>query len=380
MNINWMKNGYIRVRNMCLALYTEIYGNLHPLEKKVLFLSFGGRQYSDNPRAISEKLKKINEDVDIVWGVQKNSELDTPSNIRTVNTQGLAFYRELATSACFVTNNDIRTNIHKKKGQLFVQTFHGDRGFKKCLYSLHECDPPVIDDDVTDICVSGSKFGEDIVYRKMLRFTGEFLRVGCPRNDCLLNWTEEEAIRIKQKLGINKNAKVLLYAPTYRDNSNEGQCVNIDFQVINKELEKNGEEWICLVRAHHIARQLLTESVGCKDVTDYGDMADLLMISDLLITDYSSSAGDFVLRKKPVILYINDIDIFEHSCREFEIDPRKTPYLVATSEKELLTIISSLSEADYQNRCEMILGMYGAYETGRASEAVCQRIIDFLQK
>ena len=118
-----MKDIKKRIHGFIAKNYTRIYGMFHPIEKKILFSSFGGKQYSDNPKAISEKVHILYPEYKIVWFLSEaSSSLNFLPDYVTpiVKKKGLEFYKALSTSFCYVTNTALRTNIHKRKGQFLT--------------------------------------------------------------------------------------------------------------------------------------------------------------------------------------------------------------------------------------------------------------------
>ena len=265
--------------------------------------------------------------------------------------------------------------MSKKKGQFFIQTWHGDRPLKKILYEIDGFNHYVADKDITDLCIAGSDSGEK-QFRSSFRFNGEIMKVGTPRNDRLVKDDYEYSMEIKQILGIDKEKKILLYAPTFRDSQKSKQNVNVDLESTLEHLSKKGDKWICLVRAHSASMGLMITCDNFRyfDVTSYPDMTDLLCIADMLITDYSSCAGDFIVRKKPVILALFDKDYYRSNCRGFAYDIEKTGFLIAENQEELNKIIDTYSKDDYKQNCEIVAKFFGVFESGQASEKVCRRI------
>ena len=308
----------------------KLHALTHPIEKKVVFSSFWGKQYSDNSRAVSETLHRLHPEIKQVWFLSSASDIYhvVPEYITVVRTME-NYYRELSTAFCFVTNENLPESIVKRRNQFFVQTWHGDRGYKKILYEAWEGGnrpTPVMDEFYTDLCVAGSDFGVSY-YRDGFHYKGEILKKGCPRNDKLLNITPELQNSIRDRIGVEEHSKVMVYAPTFRDSNQSGaKAVDIG-AALNKLNEK--EHWVCLTRLHPMDKSvnLLKSSKGCIDVTDYPDMADLLVIADLLITDYSSSAPDFALTGKPIILATFDREEYTASSRELKI-PIEAPVAV----------------------------------------------------
>lgn len=363
------------------SYWTAIYGLFHPIENKVLFESFGGKQYSDNTRAISEKLHELYPEYQIVWAINNPKQIHIiPSYVKTVSRIGKDFYRELATSFCFVTNVGITQNIHKRKEQFFIQTWHGDRALKKVLYAEFPDGKgmtPVIDNKVTDLCVAASDLGIQ-QYKNAFRYNGEILNVGMPRNDILVNGNPSIDSIVRKELGIPRNTKILIYAPTFRDNKKEKQNVDVDLLRTINALEVRGDKWVCLIRAHSASSGLDFSNYSDKfiNASSYPDMADLLAVGDMLLTDYSSSAGDFILRNKPMIVLMFDKEDYSENYRKFnyDCDQEGSPFLVAHSQEELEKIILTYSEEDYSENCKKIIDYFHICETGKSSIEICKRI------
>lgn len=101
-----------------------------------MFLSYDGKQYSDNPRAISEAFHLVFPDYEIVWYITEEKSLSlVPEYVRVVQGRWLCFLKELSTARVFVTNTQLGAGIFKRKQQFFVQTWHGDVSPKQILYS-----------------------------------------------------------------------------------------------------------------------------------------------------------------------------------------------------------------------------------------------------
>lgn len=337
-------------------------------KKTVLFTSFKGRAYSDSPRYISEALHALRPDVDIVWQLADSSA--APDYVRTVKPRSLAALTELATARCFVDNFNRPIYLEKYPGQLYVQTWHGDRGFKKVLYDMDD-GLAYPDGAQMDLAVSGSAFGTQ-VFRTAFRYGGEVLQAGMPRNDMLVNGDPALAAEVRRRLGV-EGRKVMLYAPTFRDaTAGKAQAAGFD---LSAALDALGGDWVCLARAHDLNRGIDSAADGrVIDATGYPEMSELLLAADLLVTDYSSSAGDFALTGRPVILYQPDLDAFMQEDRGMYFDIRKSPYIRAESEAELLAMLGDLGAlpgADSE-----ILAFYGATETGASATEVAAWIAE----
>ena len=245
-----------------------------------------------------------------------------------------------------VANTSISESAYKHRRVLYVQTFHGDRGFKRCGYDAAKAmgdkyGKSLIrhnENDICDIYMVGSQYGKELAI-KAFDYHGRFTEYGIPRNDRLMNLNEnqEYANVIRTELGISSDTKILLYAPTFRDNQRDKQEINVDLATAIDILSRNGEKWICLQRGHSATKELHLSKKDERilDVSHYKDMADLLLITDLLITDYSSSAPEFVLTNKPVVLAQFDLEDYITNSRALAFNPIDTGFIIAQNQDEL---------------------------------------------
>ena len=348
--------------------------------KSVFFSSFWGK-YSDNPKAISECLHKLAPEIEQIWLLNRNNEKYAPDYVSVVYPGTLMAWKKLAQAKIWVFNDTYRqrSGIYKGDQTFYIQTWHGDRGVKRIGYLTEYSKKANYNGQDLSKCnlfVVGSEYGEKKA-RTGQKYEGEFSKVGMPRNDRLVNlrYYSEEVVGIKRSLGLDEHAKIMLYAPTYRDGAVQKQHCVIDINQSLRCLSSTGEKWICLLRAHSSSKGLISSGKEAIDVTSYPDMADLLLISDLLITDYSSCAGDFILTGKPVILAHFDKEEYQKDSRTLWVNPNEAGYLIANNQKELNDILSNLNSFNHNSISEKIKDFYGTNETGHASEYIAKRII-----
>ena len=364
-------------RNQVAKVLRRIYG----LQKTVLFSSFGGKSYSDNPRAISEKLHELFPDIKISWCIKRSKSQYLPKYITPVFEEDKgAVIKAYATSKVIVTNYAF-PDLKKHPKQFFIQTWHGDRAFKKVQY-----DNPFVHEDYfrpesqfgfCNLCVAGSDYGER-QFRSAFRYPGEILKVGTPRDDRLVNPNPQEIEEVREKLGVASNTKILLFAPTVRMSKINGlEVKNLDIERTIAALELQYKcPWVCFMRGHPGTKGLVGIQYNDHviDLSAYEDMADLLLISDMLITDYSSCSGDFALLHRPIVLFQEDRDEYLTGERTFYFDITDSPYWVAENQEQLEAIISRISTRTAQMNCDEILQFYGTQETGNSAETVAEII------
>lgn len=383
-----------RIKHTICYTYMYLCNKIFSLKKKVVFSSFNGKTYSDNPKVITEALHQIDPDTSIVWMFKdpEGKKIDLPSYIKTVKSHSLKALYELATAAVWVDNFEKPVYLYKSRNQKYIQTYHGDRAFKKILYDVrtllpngHYKEGDLFEEKNLDLALSGSDYG-DRHYRSAFNYKGEILKKGCPRNDRLINRDLNREQKIKETLSLDEETGVVLYAPTLRKSavkSNGAQAVTeIDLeQVVSTLEESTNQKWVLLIRAHSAVGKLggIPESVQYMDVSGYEDMNDLLSISDILITDYSSSAGDFALLNRLIILYQNDRKDYMEKDRALYFKMEDSPYLVAENQKELTELLTNYEQIDTEQNCKEILEFYGCKETGKAAQFTVEYIMSHLR-
>lgn len=357
-------------------------------KKRVVFISFDGKQYSDNPKAISTYLHQVAPNVKQIWlfNNPKSKKDILPSYVKAKKLNRWNVVHYLATSRVFVDNDFLvypwyLLKVKKSKKQLIIQTWHGDKGFKKCFYDTKGFTRDYRFNTETGLfsfIVTGCAFVEPVM-RSMFNYQGQLLKIGNARNDCLFENHTDKINQVKQKLNIHAEDKILTYAPTFRENIKENY-ETIDLEKTIEQLKKStGKNWHLVVRAHHRSKNNLKVDY-IDGNTNFEDMADLLMVSDMLITDYSSCAGDFAITGKPVVLYIEDYADYENKDRGLYFKLNETPFMLAQNNTEMLAIIDKIDWQATSQNSKAILDFYGNYEKGDASKQICDIILDNLKK
>lgn len=352
----------------CIQSYFSFY---RIQEKTVLFNAFGGK-YTCNPKYISEKLHELHPEYKIIW-VYQNSK-NFPNYAELVKPNSFSFFKALYTSKVCVFNSGMIIPS-KRKGQVYIDTWHGDRAFKNVSLSPIG-ERSAIAYKVIDYVLSGSDYA-DRIFREQLNFSGTILKFGTPRNDLFYTATEQDKVCIKESIGIHKFDKSILFAPTFRG-INKG-VEELNFSTLLDRLEKRDNcKWCCLIRQHYkvpISNKLSSDS-RVINVSSYPDCQEILLISDLLISDYSSIVGDFVLKRKGAFLYLPDINEYS-STRGVNFDLFKSPFIIADTEDQLFDKIVDLTEDAGASNAMDILNFYGnVCESGSAAE----QTIRFIEK
>ena len=344
---------------------------------KVFFSSYAGSLYNDNPRAVAEALNAIAPGARVLFRLDRRgmAQADVPDWVEKVPRFTPRTLKEMATSRVIVTNAAMKIWMRKFPDQLYIQTWHGDRGFKRVHLDLNPRSRFYREEGRRiDLAVSGSAFGSR-VFRSAFAVRGEILERGCPRNDLLLRHPPEAARKVREALGIDEGARVLMYAPTFRTaSSGSAQDAGLSLERVRAALERaTGEKWVCLTRGHIDSRGIRSDAR--MDVSAWIEPSELLLVCDMLITDYSSIGGDFMLLNRPVVFYMPDLDDYVAE-RGLYFNPEESPLIVARTEAELIDILSK--PIDGPGNCREVLDFFGCHETGHAAEAVAERIAQAL--
>jgi CDP-glycerol glycerophosphotransferase len=388
-----IKNGtfFDKVKNKFFLMYISLYRKIKEPRikinnKKVLFLTFQGN-YNCNPKAIADEFIKRKLDYELIWAVRKENLADTseyPKELKLVDRASLEFYKEAASAKIIIdnANNFEYLKLNKKEGQILLQPWHGSMGFKKIETNKNSnwMKKASFMDSITDYCIVNSDFEID-VFRSTFWPTTELLKYGHPRNDVLFNKNNEFNIysaKVRKKYNISKDTKILLYAPTFRDNCSF-ESYNLDYKKLNDALVKKfGGKWCILVRFHfklkhaQIPKKYINKVINA---TDYPDMQELMCASDIGITDYSSWMCDYVLTYRPGFLFATDINDYLDE-RGFYYPLESTPFKLATNNDEMINNILNFDLKEYNKEVKKFLKDRGCFEEGNASKKTVDKIIE----
>ena len=234
-----------------------------------------------------------------------------------------------------------------------------------------------------DYLVSQNKFSTDI-FRSCFAFKDRpILQIGYPRNDILINDNSPAKIReYKEKLGLPLDKKIILYAPTWRDNeySEKGKykfASKLDF---DKAKEKLSDEYIFIVKYHYLVSDKIdwTPYKGFVYTFDETkDIAWLYLVSDMLITDYSSVMFDYSLLKRPMLFFAYDLEDYKENLRGFYFDfVNDIPGPISRDTDQLIKDIKEYNEDSWKEKYKNYHDKFNGIDDGHAS----QKVIDVIKK
>lgn len=372
----------------------ESYSHL-PIERnKIIFRGAGS--YSDHGKYITEQLLKCDENLDIVWIVNKLDK-QVPQGVRLVLLSNWGKYLyEMETAHIWITDQVFEDYIKKRPQQRYIQTKHWASVTLKKFYldasTITDVEENVAlwehNSNIMDYIIVGSEFDENSC-RRGFNFSKDFLRIGSPRTDAMFH-KDIMKYKICCEYKIPPSTKMLCYAPTYRYKQNiqgshiaEARNIDLDYVVIRKVLQESfGGEWIILLRLHP---SVVRESKNIKhpeyviDVSDYDDGEELCAACDILISDYSSIMFEPAFVKKPVFLLATDRTDYIDKEYDLLIDYDKLPFPIAESNAELVENIRNFDQMSYEKRVADFLEAYGVHEDGHASERAAEFILNLIE-
>ncbi|GAA4888362.1 CDP-glycerol glycerophosphotransferase family protein [Streptomonospora salina] len=360
-----------------------------PLEPGVLFDSYTGRQFSDSPHSIYAELRSRGgwADSPMSWLV-KDGQVTLPDDLAPVRYSGRDYYEALARSSYLVTNSRQPSWFTRRPGQVVVQTWHGSM-LKRIGFDIENIrgksrdyhEKLAWETRQWDYLVSPSPWATPIL-RRAFRFEGEILETGYPRNDIFFSPRRDEiAERTRRRLGLPEGKKVVLYAPTWRDDKyyTRGKHkldLHLDLQ---RMYEKLGDDHVLLVRRH----PRVVDSVPIVgrdfvyDVSLYPEIMELFLITDVLITDYSSMMFDFANTGRPMLFFTYDIESYRDNLRGFYFDFEETaPGPLLSHSDDVIDALVNVDEvgASYRDAYSAFTGKFCPLDDGSAAARIADRV------
>ncbi|MCG1009944.1 CDP-glycerol glycerophosphotransferase family protein [Salinicoccus sp. ID82-1] len=389
-----MKTLKILSLKMYKILFRLLGNSFHKDYRLIMFESFLGKQYSDSPRAIYEYMSIQYPEYRLMWSVdRKHARIFRKYGIPYVSrfTPSWMIYMNKAT--LWVTNSRLPLWIPKPEGTTYLQTWHGTP-LKRLGTDIDTVHMPGTDTErykrnftteasKWDYLISPNRYSTDI-FRRAFQFDKEMLETGYPRNDHLFTNNDEAAREnIRKKLGLPADKKVILYAPTWRDDSyHERGKYKFDLQFDTEKMCRElSDDYIIILRLHYlIAENLdLTGYEGfLYDLSQYEDIRDLYVISDMLITDYSSVFFDYANLERPMIFYTYDIDNYRDKLRGFYFDfEQEAPGPLVKTTDALIHAVYEGESGRFNEKYNTAAfrARFCALEDGNATKRVCDEIV-----
>ena len=380
-----------------LAIYCFILSNfIKTNDKTVLFISFHGKGYSDNPKAIYEEMLKDDKfkDYKFVWAIKNHKKKAIKiDDAKIVEYLSIPYFYYLSKAKYWIFNCKMPSYICKKKQQIYLQTWHGTP-LKRLGHDIHVDENTTfyrsqikakdmyrsydIDSARYNYMISPNAFCTKIFPSAFNINKERLIETGYPRNDVMSNVTDDEKLKIKKELNIPLHKKVILYAPTWRDNQYVAKGytfkLEVDFHKWHQYLK---DDYIVLFKPHYL---IINDYKSTNDLQGFlynidadQDISPLYLITDILITDYSSVFYDFAVMNKPMYFYMYDLKDYQEELRGFYIDIYKDlPGQIYENEDDLLKDVIE-NKYDYA-KLKVFKERFNNHDDGKASK----RVIDIV--
>ncbi|MFD6200276.1 CDP-glycerol glycerophosphotransferase family protein [Streptomyces rubiginosohelvolus] len=352
----------------------------------------------DSPRAVHAELVRRGTDAEHLWvtGTTPGRTTHVPPGARAVPVHSAAWYEALARSRRIVTDDQLPVWFERRSGQTVVQTWHGTplgrfgSGLADSLYADHQHLATLPQRSAQwSVLISPSRFATPLL-RRSLAYDGEVLEAGSPANDVLCAPDRDKAAEeIRRTLGVPEEHRVVLYAPTYRDHLAHPPSASpdptapgpyrwdpaLDPHALARAL---GPGHTVLVRRHPRVTGSVPAGPGVLDVSHHPGAAGLLLIADVLVTDYAGLMFDFALTGRPMLFHTYDLEHYRDTVRGFCLDFETRapgPLLVTTDEVAQALRDTGASAARHADAYESFRRDYCDLDDGGAAARVADRLL-----
>lgn len=375
------------------------YSSLKIDDKLIVFEAFRSTKYADSPKAIYEYMMQSTEysEYKFIWVFENPNKYKHLKNSRTkiVKHESNAHYVAFARAKYWVINGWIPLRFQKKPGHIVLQCWHGTplKRLRHDIINSVETDHKtnaLRDNDLDamrfDYFISPSRFATNAFTSafnlKKLDKQDILIETGYPRNDDLINYKQSRIDDIKKRLKIPNGKKVLLYAPTWRDDQNvagQGYKYNlpVDFDYLRNSLSK---DYVILFRAHNLVANSFDFSKYkgfIYDVSQEDDINDLYIVSDILVTDYSSVFFDYANLKRPMIFFMYDREHYQKNLRGFYLNIDELPGDIVEKEENLVKTLNNIEKSIKRNKekYQKFSNKFNYLDDGESTERVIEILL-----
>lgn len=376
-------------RELPKFLYRKFFLNYTMKDDWVFCESFFGKNYSDSPKYVYEYLQKNYPDkYRFIWVIDKKKTF-VPYKHTKVKRFSIRYCYYLARCKYYIFNSRQPVWIKKRDGNVFLQTWHGTP-LKRLVFDLEDINSATprykkqtyLQSRSWDYLIAANQYSSDI-FKRCFIYNKTMLETGYPRND-IMHWDNKDEISssLRDKLGIPKGKKTILYAPTWRDDEyyTKGQykfTLKLDLQLMKEQL---GDEYVILLRTHYFIADSI-DITGMEDFafnfSNYDDISELYLISDYLITDYSSVFFDYANLKRPMLFYTYDLEKYRDVLRGFYIDiEEELPGPLLFTTEEIIDAFHNMNEIvdNYREKYDAFYEKFCSWEDGYASRKVANEV------
>lgn len=350
-------------------------------ENRVCCITCTRKGYVDNLRAVSQELLRKG-GMEIIWITKYPETCVTASDrgIKVVRYHTAKHFYLQFTARIILSDDSLYHGLIKRKEQIYLNVWHGGINYKQLGKEGISFEDPLMEkiferrNPSPDYMIAGSRFFAENMKAAFGFDRTVFLESGLPRNDILFHDTRFRG-KVKRFYGIcGKN--VILYAPTFREEHDMLAAGGVDFgKLAEAGHRRYGGEWVVLYRAHYFVQEAIVCGRNVIDVSGYDNMQEILIDTDLLISDYSSCMWDYSFLYRPIIVYAPDEERYCRKERGLTAAGRNMPYPKAACMEELLAIMENHDFTADVERIKAHHREMGAFDTGCATKYVTDFIL-----
>lgn len=358
---------------------------IYPVNKKKIFLlNELSYTYGDSLKYIDQYLHTCEEhNYEVVFPVKEGYE--GPEYDMVVRPNSFEYFKEILSSGTIITNAGGVSYLPKRRGQKVINTWHGGGPYKKTSIDVYDNywyrKEVKMNCDNIDYILSSCKYFTEIEAKSMGFEAERCIPTGLPRNDILFGEHQDIAKKVRDFYSIPDGKKFILYAPTFRSDSDQStskmisKYIDLDVDMLLSALNIRYKcDWVCGIRLHPKLMDIDMSEMDVINCTAYPDMQELLCCADAIITDYSSLMWDYSFTYRPVFLYAPDIEQYEKE-RGFYMPVSEWPYPIAHDNDEMRYNILNFDMDLYLKHVRDHHRACGSYETGRA----CEKIVELIE-
>ena len=355
-----------------------------PDEKLLLFVSYGGRKYDDTPKDIYEAMLKDHrfDSFHLVWAFLDPDKYEVGRGGK-IKIDTIKYFRTALKARAWITNVSVTRGLRFRGIHTFsINSWHGtaikligDDAINECTFNTKD------NGRLADIMLAQGHH-DVYVYSRAFKMPQEDVVItGFPRNDTLVTDNmPENIIKLKQEMGLPLDKRVILYAPTFRDFERENgyNCIlkpPFDLEKWQKTFEK---DYILIVRAHLAVSKVMgvKENSFVRNFSQYPKLNDVLLVTDILISDYSGILFDFSILGRPIYCYAYDYDKYK-KMRGMYIDIRKDLESYADED----SLMKAIAEMDESKMAQRVLQFRNKYveKFGSSAKRVADLVYDAIQ-
>ena len=360
-----------------VVLFYRLMCRILPVKRnRIVFDSSLGKSYAGNPKHIYEYLVANGYDTkwDCIW-FYETEKYNIPGMSRQVQYGRMRYLYYMATAKVWVFDTRQPEWLVRRRGTYYIQTWHGTPLKKLALdmedvFMVGESDIETYKEHFVknvktwDYLISQNHFSTE-TFRRAFDFQKEMLEIGYPRNDILFREnTPEDIRRYRKKLGLPLDKKIILYAPTWRDDefSDDNKYEfrpQISFEKLRQELS---DDYIMVVKYHYLIMDAVDWSPYQGFIYHFDqsrDIAELFLVSDILITDYSSVMFDFSILRRPIFFFAYDLYKYKNELRGFYFSyKQEMPGPISSTTEQLVEDIRNYDASLYEEKYKKFTEKY----------------------